>query len=133
MRVATAALLYFCVVFAAGFVFGPIRVLLLEPRFGPAIATLCEAPCLAVVMMIAASRIPRFLHLPLTRNTLLGMGLEALALQQIAEFCFGVFLRGLTPREHFAHFATPAGLIYAAMLLVFVLMPLLRNPRPPAG
>jgi len=44
MRIALAILLYFGVVFGAGFLLGPIRVVWLEPRFGPIIATACEAP-----------------------------------------------------------------------------------------
>jgi hypothetical protein len=46
MRIAAAAFLYFLAVYAAGFLFGTVRVLLLEPRMGPFAAVLCEAPFL---------------------------------------------------------------------------------------
>jgi hypothetical protein len=42
MRVTLAMLFYFGLVFGVGFLLGPIRVLWLEPRFGPIIATACE-------------------------------------------------------------------------------------------
>jgi hypothetical protein len=44
MRIAAAGLLYFAIVFGTGFILGPIRVLWLEPRVGPLVATACEAP-----------------------------------------------------------------------------------------
>ncbi len=129
MRIAAAALLYFLIVYAAGFMFGIVRVFLLEPRVGDALATLCEAPVLFAVIVLAARSLPARLNLPKTIGPLLGMGAGALILQQLADFAFGVLLRGATPAQQLAHFATPAGAIYLVLLLAFVVMPLLAN-RP---
>jgi uncharacterized membrane protein YciS (DUF1049 family) len=63
MRTAASALLYFAVVFAAGFLLGPIRVFWLEPQVGPTIAVLCEAPFLLAVMAVAARWVPLKLRL----------------------------------------------------------------------
>ena len=68
MRVVAAAALYFLIVFGAGFLLGPVRVFLLEPRFGEAVATLFEAPFILVVIVVAARRLAEALGLkPLAR------------------------------------------------------------------
>ena len=54
MRVTLAMLLYFGVVFAVGFLLGPFRVWWLEPRFGPIVATACEAPFMLLAILVAA-------------------------------------------------------------------------------
>jgi hypothetical protein len=131
MRAAAAAILYFMIVYAAGFMFGTVRVFLLEPRVGDTLATLCEAPVLLAVIVLAARSLPARLNLPRATGPLLGMGIGALVLQQLADFAFGVLLRGATPAQQLMHFATPAGAIYLVLLLAFVAMPLLAN-RPPA-
>jgi hypothetical protein len=65
-------------------------------------------------------------------SSLVGMGLGALILQQIADFAAGSVLRGITPLEQIARLSTPAGLMYLALVLSFAGMPVLANrfPRP---
>jgi hypothetical protein len=108
-------------------VLGPIRVLWLEPRVGPVIATACKAPFLLAAMVIAARWVPRAVRLPRDRMSLLLMGAGALLLQQVADLAVGIGLRGIGPSEQIAQLATPQGLIYAALLVAFVVMPLLFN------
>jgi hypothetical protein len=129
MRIVAAAFAYFAIVFGAGWILGPIRVLWLEPRLGPTLAVVCEAPFLLVVMVVAARKIPPAAHLASGRTSLILMGLGALVLQQAAEFSLGAALRGRSPSDQLAQFATTPGLIYAGLLLVFALMPLLANRR----
>jgi hypothetical protein len=50
-----------------------------------------------------------------------GVGVGALVLQQLADFAFGIFLRGITPAQQLAHLATLAGLIYVELLIAFML------------
>ena len=126
MSIVTSALCYFAIVFGAGFLLGPIRVFLLEPRLGETWATLCEAPVLLVVIVLAARRLPRRFGLT-TAAQLAAMGFGALVLQQTADFVFGSLLRGNTPEQQLAHFTTPAGLIYAALVVAFVAMPVVAN------
>jgi hypothetical protein len=128
MRIAAAAL-YFIIVFAVGFMLGPIRVLWLEPRVGPTIAAACEAPFLLAAMAVAARWVPRAVRLPRDWVSLLATGAGALVLQQFADFAVGIGLRGVSPWEQLAQFTTPQGLIYAALLVAFVVMPLLLNRR----
>jgi len=125
MRAATAASLYFAIVFGAGFLLGPIRVLWLEPRFGMTAAALCEAPLLLAAMILAARWVPGKVGLPLRLPLLATMGIGALVLQQFADFIVGIALRGLAPGEQLAHFMTPAGMIYGGLLLAFAAMPML--------
>ncbi len=127
MRILRAAALYFIIVFSVGFLLGPIRVLWLEPRIGPTLAALCEAPLLLLAMPVAARWVTRKTELPRKVWALAVMGLGALALQQIADFAVGLGLRGMTPRAQLAAFATPAGVIYVVLLLAFAAMPVLVN------
>ena len=52
-----AAAVYFALVFGAGFLLGPIRVLFLEPRVGLRAAELTELPLMIVAITFAASDI----------------------------------------------------------------------------
>jgi hypothetical protein len=124
-----AAVAYFAIVFAVGFLCGPIRVSMLEPMFGATAAVLLEAPILLMAMLYAARFVPRKLRLAATTVAHLCMGFAALALVLLADFGVGVLLRQLTPGAIVAQFATPAGRIYAALLLAFALMPWLVNRR----
>jgi hypothetical protein len=126
-KLIAAILTYFTIVFGVGFLVGPIRVILVEPRLGSTIAVLIETPILLLAMVIAARLIPRWLSLSASASAYIAMGLGALALQQVADTIVGVYLRGLTPAQVFATYATPSGIIYVLALLAFAAMPLLVN------
>ena len=113
--------------FVAGFVLGPIRVLWLEPRLGVVAATLCEAPFLLLAMIAAAYSIPRVTRIDASIGAMLAMGIGALALQQAADFVVGTALRGISATDQLARLATPEGAIYAALLVLFALMPAIVN------
>jgi hypothetical protein len=127
VTIVSAALLYFLAVFGAGFALGPIRVLWLEPRLGVVAATLCEAPFLLLAMIAAAYWIPRVIRIGASTGALLAMGFGALALQQAADFAVGTALRGIGATEQLARLASPEGAIYAALLVLFALMPAIVN------
>jgi hypothetical protein len=127
MRITLTILLYFGVVFGIGFLLGPIRVLWLEPRFGPIIATACEAPFMLLAMVVAARWAPRVLHIRRDAKTLVLIGIGALVLLQIADFSVGFWLRGITPTELVLQFLTAQGNIYAALLALFAIMPWAAN------
>jgi hypothetical protein len=131
MRIAAAALLYFAIVFGAGFLLGPIRVFWIEPRVGPTIAVLCEAPFLLAVMIVAARWIPSTLRVKRDLPSLALMGFGALGLQQVADIALGIVLRHISFAEQLAHFATASGIIYGILLMVFALMPMLSNRATP--
>ena len=129
MPIAAAALAYFAIVFTVGFLCGPIRVLMLEPMFGATAAVMFEAPILLMAMLYAARFVPRRLRLPATAMAHLGMGVGALVLVLLADLGVGLCVRGLSVAAMVANFGTPAGRIYAALLLLFALMPWLVNRR----
>ena len=118
-----AGLAYFALVFGAGFLLGPVRILMLQPRFGETVATAIEMPILIVVMVFAARMSLRRFTVPARWTSWLTMGGIALALQQAGDVAVALGLRGMTLADHLAHFATPAGRVLAASLLLFVLMP----------
>jgi hypothetical protein len=127
VKIAGAALLYFLVVFGTGFALGPIRVLWLEPRLGVVAATLCEAPFLLLAMIAAAYGIPRLVGISAGIGAMLAIGLGALALQQAADLIVGTAVRGISATDQLARLASPAGALYAALLILFALMPAIVN------
>jgi hypothetical protein len=128
IRILRAAMLYFIIVFGVGFLLGPIRVFWLEPRIGAFKAVLCEAPFLLAAILVASRVSPRVARLELRKDTLLAMGTAALVMQQIADIAIGLAVRGISFREQLAQFATAEGTIYAALLVLFAVMPALINP-----
>ena len=129
MQVLKAGLFYFALVFGAGFVLGPIRILWAVPRFGMRMAELMEAPIMFVVTIFAARWIARHLALPPTVSIRLGVGSIALGLMLVAEFAFVLRLRGLSISEYLATRDPVSGTVYSLMLAVLAIMPLLVTRR----
>ena len=125
MRLLKAGALYFVLVFGAGFVLGPIRILWVVPRVGERTAELMEAPIMSGVIVLTARWIARRVAAPPTPSRLLGVGFVALGLLLVVEFTVVLWLRGLTIGEYFARRDPVAGTAYIMMLGVFAVMPLL--------
>lgn len=125
MKFATAVALYFLIVFGVGFLVGPVRVLYVEPRVGATVAVMLETPALLVAMLVGARLATRWSGVARDGATLLAVGFAALVLQQIADIGVGIALRGVTITGYFDQFATAPGMIYGALLIVFVAMPFL--------
>lgn len=123
-QILKAGALYFALVFGAGFVLGPIRILWAVPRFGARMAELMETPIMLVVIIVAARWIAQRLALPPTISSRLGMGCVALALLLAAEFTLVLWLRGMSLSEYFASRDPVSGTIYYVMLGVFAIVPL---------
>ena len=119
-----AGLLYFAIVFGAGFVLGTIRVLLSVPRVGTRTAELIETPVMILVSFIAARWVVRRFAVPPTATQRIAMGLLALGLLLGAEFTFVLWLQGLTISEYLAGRDPVAGTAYLIALGVFAVMPL---------
>ena len=125
MRTLKAGALYFALVFGAGFVLGPIRILWAVPRFGTRMAELMETPIMFVVTLVAARWIVRRLALPSAASIRLGMGCVALGLLLVAEFTLVLWLRGLSISEYLATRDPVSGTVYYVMLGIFAIMPFL--------
>lgn len=116
---------WFAVMFALGFVLGPIRLLALEPRIGPVGAILVEAVPMLAAMVFLAPRTARLFAMPPAIAARLGMGFVGLVLLVLAESLLDALLRGrLLWAERLR---TPEGLIGLGLMLAFALMPLLRR------
>ena len=132
MKILAAALLYFAIVFGAGFVLGPVRVLFIEPRVGATVAVLLETPILLAAMIIGARIAVRFFALGRSGAVLLSVGALALVVQQVADVAVAVLLRGMMVADHIAQFTSAAGMVYAALLVAFVVMPWMVGRGPNA-
>ena len=129
MQILKAGVLYFALVFGAGFVLGTIRVLWVVPCFGTRMAELMETPVMFVVTLLAARWVARRVAVPFTPSSRLGMGCVALGLLLVAEFTLVLWLRGLSISEYLASRDPVSGTVYYVMLGVFAIMPLLVPPR----
>jgi len=125
MSILKAGVLYFTLVFGAGFVLGIIRTLWVVPRFGTRMAELMETPVMLVVTIVAARWIVLHFAVPSTPSARLGMGCIALVLLLLAEFGFVLWLRGLSIRDYLATRDPVSGTVYYVMLAAFAVMLLL--------
>ena len=125
MQVLKAGVLYFALVFGAGFVLGTIRTLWIVPRFGTRMAELMEMPIMLAVTIVAARWTVLRLSAPMMWSDRLEMGCMALVLMLIAEFGFVLWIRGLSIKEYFAARDPVSGAAYYLLLIVFAIMPFL--------
>jgi hypothetical protein len=125
MQLLKASLLYFALVFGAGFILGPLRILWVVPHFGTRIAELLEMPIMLGVIVLAARWTVRRLVVPSTARRRLGMGGIALVLMLLAELMLVLWLQGLSIREYLASRDPVSGTVYYVLLGVFAIMPLL--------
>ena len=120
-----AGLCYFALTFGAGFVLGPLRMLVLVPRVGARVAELAELPVMIVVTWLAARWTIRRFHVPSSTRLRLVMGALALALLLAAELSLVQPLRGLTLEQYFATRDPVSGTAYYATLVLLSLMPII--------
>jgi type IV secretory pathway TrbD component len=125
MQTIEAGVLYFFLVFGAGFVLGTVRTLWVVPRVGTRTAELMEAPIMLVITIVAARWVVMRLAVPAAASARLGVGCIALLLLLVAEFGFMLWLRRLTIRQYLASRDPVSGTVYYVMLAVFASMPLL--------
>jgi hypothetical protein len=123
VQILKAGLLYFALVFGAGFVLGAIRILWAVPRFGTRMAELLETPIMFVIIGVAARWVIRRFALPPGMISRLGMGCVALGLLLVAEFALVLWLRGLSIREYLATRDPVSGTVYYLMLGIFAIVP----------
>jgi len=129
MQTLKAGVLYFGVVFVAGFMLGAIRTLYVVPRVGARMAELLEAPIMLVVTIVAARWIVLHLAIPRVLSARLGMGFVALGLLLIAECALVRLLQNISIREYLATRDRVSGTVFYILLVIFALMPLLVASR----
>jgi hypothetical protein len=123
MTILKSAVVYFAIVFGAGFVLGTLRTLWVVQRVGTRMAELLELPLMLAAVFLAARFInQRFdaVRGPWTRFVI---GIVALVLLLTAELVLGVALRGVTPKEALVNRDLMSGTAYYVAVCVFALMP----------
>jgi hypothetical protein len=120
-----ASISYFVMVFGAGFILGPIRVLFIVPHFDKRTAELMEAPLMLFVIIMAAKWVVRRFQFPPVTIDRLVVGLLALTVGLLFEFTLVLKLRGLTLSEYFRTRDPVSGAVYYLLLGLFAVMPLL--------
>ncbi len=129
MQVLKAGAIYFILVFCAGFILGPVRILWLVPHVGVRTAELLEMPIMLAVIIFAARWTVRRVAASFSSKRLLLMGLLALGLMLAAEFTAVLWLRGLSIAQYLASRDAVSGTVYDIMLGVFSVMPLLMGRK----
>jgi hypothetical protein len=85
MRALKAGAVYFLLLFAVGWVLGPIRELWAVPRFGRLTALLFEAVIMLIAMIISARWVMRRFEVHQTLGSTILMGVVALGILVPAE------------------------------------------------
>ena len=125
MRTFKAAAVYFLLIFAVGWVLGPIRELWAVPRFGRMTGVLLEGPIMLIAMIISARWVIRRFDLPRTLRTTISMGLVAVGILAVAEIAGVLWVRRLSLQEYLWSLVTGPGVISLLMFLLFAAMPTL--------
>jgi hypothetical protein len=116
-------ILYFALVFLAGFLLGTIRVLFIVPVIGVRSAELLEIPIMLAVLVIAARFIVSKTDASTTPLAHLAIGVLALCVLLLFEFTLVPWLQGMTIHEAIASKDPVSGSAYAISLVLFMLMP----------
>jgi len=118
---------YVAGVFAAGFVLGVLRTLVLAPLLGELVAVLVELPVILTIAWLVCARILR--RWPLAPTAALGMGSIAFLLLMAAEAGLSTLLAGRSLEEHLALYAQVPHQVGLAGQLVFAVFPWLQARR----
>jgi hypothetical protein len=121
-----AATSYFGVAFAAGFLLGVIRTLLIVPMTGPLTAVALELPLMLVASWIACGWALRHFGVANDFGARLVMGLASFALLMAAELLVSSLIAGRSLAEHVALYRTAPVLLGLCGQLAYAAFPLIR-------
>lgn len=122
MTILRAAIAYWAMVFALGFVLGTIRVTWLAPLIGLLPATALELPLILGASWLAARWIMKRFGIARPSQAL-AMGVVAFAVLMAAECALAVMLMGQSPSRWLADLWQPHALLGLGGQMVFALMP----------
>jgi hypothetical protein len=122
-----AGAIYFALVFAVGWILGPIRQLWIVPHLGHITGLLLELPLIynAGGDDLRPRWVLRRLNLPHALRTRAQIGVVALGILLPAELAGALWVRGASVREYLASLATVPGLISLLSFLAFAAVPAL--------
>jgi len=124
-----AGVVYFALVFAAGFVLGTVRTLWVVPRLGVRTAELIEAPIMFCISILAARWAVRHVQVSPLRSRRLAVGCIALGLMLLVEFTVVLWIRGLTIRGYLETRDPVSEAVYFATLAAFAVIPIFVGRR----
>jgi hypothetical protein len=119
-----AGVLYFALVFAAGFALGTIRTVWIAQRLGVRTAELVEQPIMVGISILAARWVVRRLGIPPLWPRRLVMGCIALGLMLLVEFTVVLWIRGLTVHGYIEARDPVSGAAYFIALGAFAVVPI---------
>jgi hypothetical protein len=122
-----AGLLYFAIVFAAGFALGTLRVLVVVPQVGELSAVLAELPILLGVSWVVCGYAIRRCDVDATFDARGAMGLFAFSVLMAVEYLMANVGFGRSLAEHLSRYAEPAQALGLAGQIAFGAMPLFRR------
>ncbi|MFM7348065.1 MAG: hypothetical protein ACKO01_01090 [Erythrobacter sp.] len=128
MRVAKAAVSYWAMIFALGFVLGTLRVVWIAPALGAVPATLLELPVMLAASWLASGSLLRRFAIADQRDALVA-GAVAFALLMAAECALAGLLNGESPASWLAGLARPEAVLGLAGQVIFALLPWWRTRR----
>jgi hypothetical protein len=125
VKAAKAGIAYFVLIFLAGMILGPVRILLLEPRLGSVPAVLIELPVMLGASWVACGWLTGYFRLPAENGPRFLMGAVAFLLLMWAELGLSLFAIGGTVHEHFRTYLEAAPFIGLLGQLAYAAFPLL--------
>lgn len=128
-RILRAGLACWAMVFAAGFVLGTLRVLLVVPAIGELAAVLLELPLMLVIGWFAARAVTRRWRIGRAGEAL-ACGMIAFAVLMATEALLAIALFDRTLAAWLADMGRAPGALGLAGQVAFAFMPLLARPRP---
>ncbi|MBU4527911.1 MAG: hypothetical protein KUA43_12895 [Hoeflea sp.] len=121
-----AALSYFGVVFALGFVLGTIRTLVILPLTGELAAVALELPLMIAASWIVCGWALRRFKVSTDTGSRTAMSLAALILLMGAELLVSLLVAGRSPAEHLMLYRTAPVLLGLCGQLAYAAFPLIR-------
>jgi hypothetical protein len=122
-RALMAGLVYFAIVFAAGFAFGAVRVLVLLSSLGETAAVLLELPLILTLSWLACRWVITRFGVLKTSAAGWIMGGLAFTLLMTAELLLATLVLGRTLPEHFVRYGRLPELLGLAGQLLFAAFP----------
>jgi hypothetical protein len=118
-----AALGYFAIIIAIGFVLGTLRVMLLVPRIGHVAAVMIELPIILTASWLVCRALVKCWQVPPDSGSRILMGCTAFLLLMAAEFILAAALFGRSPEAFLADLCTAPGALGLAGQIFFGLWP----------
>ena len=124
---------YGFLVFGVGFLLGAIRVLLIAPATGAALAVAIETPFMLIASWLVWRALATIAHVPAEASSRLIAGGVGFVVLMGCELALGSLMFGRTPADFARDLGTPSGVVGLAAQICFALIPLAHAYRPGRG